>query len=216
MVQYIHFRNPDSPEMAETLKTLPKCPGTCIFIDIVSSTEVKYTSPIEVWGKRLNNTFNFISFLNHFPEYVVKGIGDEMMIFIPDEVLAARQDINNYYVLLEEMYSTILNLKRFPVKELFYNCKLSMHYCKDVYNITFLKGLNDYYGRDIDLSARLMCKTQQDRLVFSEAFLKKVQGDLKTLNINKSDTCLKHMSVKMVDLFKGIPKPIEYRYIDVE
>ncbi len=216
MVQYIHFRNPNSPEMAEALKSLPKCPGTCIFIDIVSSTEVKYTSDIEEWGKKLNNTFNFISFLNHFPEYVVKGIGDEMMIYIPDDVLKARHDINNYYVLLEEMYSTILNLKKFPVKDLFYNCKLSMHYCTEVYNITFLKGLNDYYGRDVDLAARLMTKTQHDRLVFSEAFLKKVQNDLKKHKVDKKDTCLQYMSVKMVDLFKGVPKPVEYRYIDVD
>lgn len=215
MVHLIQFADPNSREMVKALKAIPKCPGTCIFVDIVSSTEVKYTSDISQWGRRLNNTFNFISLLNDFPENIVKGIGDEIMLFIPDEVLTGKHSINDYYSLLEEVYSTILNLQQFPNQNMFYHCKLSIHYCTDVYNVSFLKGFNDYYGRDIDLTARLMGKTRASRLVFSEKFYRKVIGDLRKKAISKDQTCLKQMSVKMVEEFKGIPKPVPFRFIDV-
>ncbi len=215
MVHLIRFDDPNSAEMEKALRSLPKCPGTCIFIDIVSSTRVKYESDITQWGRRLNNTFNFISFLNDFPDNIIKGIGDELMLYIPDEVLSIKTTISDHYSLLEEIYSTIHNLQRFPVKDLFYHCQVSIHYCTEAYNVTFLEGFNDYYGRDIDLTARLMQKAHSDRLVFSEAFYKKVIGILKQQGIAKKDTCLNHVSVKMVEEFKGIPKPVPYRYIDV-
>jgi class 3 adenylate cyclase len=215
MVHLVQFTDPNSKEMEKALRAIPKCPGTCIFVDIVSSTEVKYTCDIALWGRRLNNTFNFISLLNDFPENIVKGIGDEMMLFIPDTVLAKKHAINDYYSLLEEVYATILNLQRFPLQDMFYHCKLSIHYCTEVYNVTFLKGFNDYYGRDIDLSARLMGKTRAGRLVFSETFYRKVLGDLRNKGISRDKTCLNQVSVKMTEEFKGIPKPVSYRFIDV-
>ena len=49
-------------------------------------------------GKKLNNTFNFISFLNDFPDNVVKGIGDEIMLYIPDEDLKAKSTYNDYFI----------------------------------------------------------------------------------------------------------------------
>jgi class 3 adenylate cyclase len=201
--------------MGKALKAIPKCPGTCIFVDIVSSTEVKYTGDITQWGRRLNNTFNFIALLNDFPENIVKGIGDEIMLYIPDEVLFEKETINDYYSLLEEVYSTILNLQQFPLQNMFYHCKLSLHYCTEVYNVSFLKGFNDYYGRDIDLTSRLMGKTRASRLVFSEIFYRKVVADLRKKGISKDQTCLNHVSVKMVEELKGIPKPVPFRFIDV-
>jgi class 3 adenylate cyclase len=201
--------------MGKALKAIPKCPGTCIFVDIVSSTEVKYQTDITQWGRRLNNTFNFISVLNDFPGNIVKGIGDEIMLYIPDKVLVEKDSINDYYSILEEVYSTVLNLQHFPLQDLFYHCKLSIHYCTEVYNVSFLKGFNDYYGRDIDLTARLMEKTRAARLVFSEIYYRKVMADLRRRGIPKDQTCLNGMSVKMVEEFKGIPKPVSYRFIDV-
>jgi hypothetical protein len=118
MVHLIQFTDPNSREMGKALKAIPKCPGTCIFVDIVSSTEVKYTGDITQWGRRLNNTFNFIALLNDFPENIVKGIGDEIMLYIPDEVLFEKETINDYYSLLEEVYSTILNLQQFPLQNM--------------------------------------------------------------------------------------------------
>ncbi|MCD4744807.1 MAG: hypothetical protein K8R58_00745 [Bacteroidales bacterium] len=215
MAYFIHYKDPNSPEIEKILNELPKCPGTCIFVDIVNSTDIKYKTRIKDWGRKLNNTFNFISFLNDFPENIVKGIGDEIMLFIPDNALFAKKTYNDYYSLLEEIYATIDNIKNFPLKDLFLNCKVSIHYCTEVYNITFLEGYNDYYGSDIDLTARLMLKGKANRIVLSEKFYKKVRNDLKRLNIQKQKTCIKFISSKYIEDFKGVPKLTELRVIDV-
>ncbi|MBU2650602.1 MAG: hypothetical protein KKA81_06690 [Bacteroidetes bacterium] len=215
MVKYIHFKNPTSTEIEETLKKIPKSPGVCFFIDIINSTDIKYTTEVWQWGKKLNNTFNFISFLNDLPNNVVKGIGDELMLFIPDDDLKAKSSYNNYLSLLEEIYATIDNIKNYPVKDVFLNCKVAIHYCTEVYNISFFKNANDYYGQDIDLTARLMAKAKANRIVLSEKFYAKVNNDVATLNIQKSQTCLKHLSDKYMEDFKGVPVPTEFRVIDV-
>jgi len=215
MAVYINHKDPASKELEKILKKIPSCPGTCIFIDLVESTATKYKKGRGHWGKLINNTFNFISLLNDFPDNIVKGIGDELMIYIPDDILAKKETFSNHYSIIEELYSTLDNIKSFPVKNLFMNCKVSLHYCTDVYNITFLKDFNDYYGKDIDMAARLMSKSGKNRIVFSEAFYLKVKDDLKKLNLTEENTCLKQVSAMFTDYFKGIPFPVSYRTIDV-
>ena len=215
MAVYIHHRDPGSKALEKVLKKIPACPGTCLFIDLVESTGIKYKKGIEHWGKLINNTFNFISILNDFPENIVKGIGDELMIYIPDESLVAKTTFTNHYSIIEELYSTLINIKSFPVIDLFMDCKVSLHYCTDVYNITFLKGYNDYYGRDIDMAARLMSKSAKNRIVLSETFLEKALQDLKNLEIPVENTCLSEVSEQVAENFKGIPFPVTYRTIDL-
>ncbi len=60
MAQWIHDKDPRSEEITRVLKGVPKCPGVCLFIDIVDSTWIKYHEPFTRWGQKLNNTFNFI------------------------------------------------------------------------------------------------------------------------------------------------------------
>jgi class 3 adenylate cyclase len=215
MAVYINHKDPASKDLEKILNKIPPCPGTCIFIDLVESTGIKYKKGIGYWGKLINNTFNFISILNDFPDNIVKGIGDELMIYIPDEVLAKKEAFSNHYSIIEELYSTLHNIKSFPVKNLFMDCKVSVHYCQNVYNITFLKSYNDYYGKDIDMAARLMSKSGKNRIVLSESFYLKVKDDLEKLNLPEEYTCLAEISAIISENFKGIPFPVDYRTIDV-
>jgi class 3 adenylate cyclase len=215
MAHYIHFRDPTSKEIEKMLEEIPKCPGTCFFIDVINSTDIKYQTRLKDWGKRLNNTFNFISFLNDLPDNVVKGIGDELMLFIPDEDLFSKASYNNYFGLLEEIYATIDNLVNYPIPGTFLNCKVAIHYCTEVYNITFFKNANDYYGMDIDLTARLMSKARANRIVMSEKFFIKVKNDMIDQGIRIGNTSLKGVSPVYMEDFKGVPWPTEYRFIDV-
>lgn len=215
MAEFIHHPDPTSVEIAAQLKNIPLCPGTCIFIDIINSTALKYEAPVWDWGVKLNNTFNFISFLNDFPDHFVKGIGDEIMLFIPDQALREKHDYNTYAELLQEIYSTIDNIKNFPLEGLFLQCKVVIHYCTEVYNITFFEGYNDYYGRDIDLTARLMVKGKGNRIVMSEAFYQKVKEDLTRKGDHDSGCCLHRISDKYIEDFKGVPYPVELRILDV-
>ena len=215
MPYYVHYKDPNSEEMIRHLKGIPKCPGICFFMDINKSTDMKYLGGLTDWGRKLNNTFNFLLFSNHFEKYVVKGIGDEVMLFIPDNELFARSSNNTCFSLLEDIYASLFNIKNHPDQEIFLNCKVSIHYCTEVYNITFFEGMNDYYGSDIDLTARLMTKCIDNRIVMSEKFLIKVKNDLITLGLNTDSGCMKNVSEKFLENFKGVPASTEYRYIDV-
>ncbi len=215
MAHYIHFRDPNSKEIEKKLAGIPKCPGTRFFIDVINSTDIKYKTDFSDWGKQLNNTFNFISFLNDFPDNVVKGIGDELMLYIPDEDLFSKTAYNNYFALLEEIYATIDNLVNYPVPNTFLNCKVSIHYCTEVYNISYFEHANDYYGIDIDLTARLMSKAKANRIVMSEKFFTKVKNDLVDKNLRIENTSLANISPVYMEDFKGVPYPTEYRFLDI-
>lgn len=215
MAEYIHYKDPDSKEMKEHLQHLPKCSGTCIFIDLVNSTRLKYECGIEQWGRLINNTFNIINFLNDFPENIVKGIGDELMLFIPDDVLFAKNTINDYFSLLFEIFATLDNIKNFPLDGLFIDCKVGIHYCTEVYNITFFEDFNDYYGIDIDISARIMSKSKANTIVMSESFYQKVYEDFQNKEIYHQEKLLSLISNPKDTLFKGVPHLIQIRMLEV-
>ncbi len=214
MATYINHRNPNAPQMDEQIRQLEKVPGVCIFIDLINSTGDKYSCSDEGWIKKINNTFNFISLLNQFPNFVVKGIGDEMMLYLPDHALIKNDAFSNYYTLLGEIYATMDTLVHHPLKDLFYRCKVGIHYCTEVFNITFFEGVNDYYGKDIDLSARLMTKAYENCIVMSEAFYQKVFNDYKKTQERMS--FLSGISDICTDHFKGVPQAIEYRLLQIQ
>ncbi len=216
MAYFIHFKDPNSEEMVRYLSSIPNCPGTCFFMDINRSTDMKYLGGLTDWGRKLNNTFNFLSLLNNFPQYIVKGIGDEIMLFIPDDVLKSDKAINSYYMLLEEIYATLYNIKHYPVEDTFLACKVAIHYCTEVYNVTFFEDANDYYGSDVDLTARLMTKCFENRIVLSETFLGKVHQDLEALGLSDRPGCIGHISEPFLENFKGVPMSTKFRIIDVE
>jgi hypothetical protein len=216
MTHFIRFKDPYSIEMTRVLNGIPKCPGTCFFMDINRSTDMKYLGGIADWGRRLNNTFNFLLFANHFEKYIVKGIGDEMMLYVPDSELLSRGSNGTYFALLEDIYSSLYNIRYHPDPDLFIECKVSIHYCTEVYNISFFEGANDYYGSDIDLTARLMTKSIENRIILSERFLIKVRNDLVTLGLSPDSGCMGRVSEKFLENFKGVPVSTEYRIIDVK
>lgn len=216
MARYINYHNPRSEEMHQMIEELEPVPGVCIFIDLINSTADKYRDDKNTWIKKVNNTFNFISVLNQFPNYVVKGIGDEMMLYLPDSELKTNNAFNNYLSLLGEIYATMDTLINHPLKELFYECKVGIHYCTHVYNISFFEGVNDYYGKDIDNSARLMAKAKGNRIVMSEAFFNKVLLDITALGLRHEETIIEDISNIYIEDFKGVPKPFEFRILKLQ
>jgi len=215
MATFISLKDPRSKSLDELFENLETTPGTCIFIDIIDSTADKYICTPLQWIRKLNNTFNFISLLNDFPNFVVKGIGDELMLFLPDKDLLSISVFKNYYMLLLEIYATLDNLKNHPLNDLFYECKVGIHYCTNVYNITFFEGVNDYYGSDIDLAARIMKKAQKNSIVVSESFYDKVIENMKLMDEVPAIDINKSVSEPFIEHFKGVPHSVVYRMIEV-
>ena len=212
MAHYIHFRDPKATAMTELLRSIPTCPGTCIFMDVSRSTELKYLETLVDWGRKLNNTFNILLFANHLEKFIVKGIGDEIMLYIPDEELTSRASDNDYYSLVENIYSAMFLIRQRT--EVFLTCKVAIHHCTEAYNITYFERANDYYGRDIDLTARLMSKCVENRIVLSEHCFIKVKQDLDRMKKPLREGCLAEISRKRQATFRGVPAPTAYRVID--
>ncbi len=215
MAQYIHYTDPRSEEMVRALGEIPRCPGVCFFMDINKSTDIKYRGGLQDWGRKLNNTFNTLLYATHLQRNLVKGIGDEVMLFIPDDVLRAKRSNNTCFSLLEDIYAALFLIRNHPDPDLFLQCKVAIHYCTEVYNITFFEHAEDYYGSDIDLTARLMSKSMDNRIVLSEKFYQKVLGDLSALGLPAATGCLADVSERYMENFRGVPVSTDYRVIDV-
>jgi len=214
MAIFIDVHQTREVDIEKGLADLPACNGTGLFLDITSSTEIKYKKGFKDWIVLLKNTFNILELQDKIKNNIIKYIGDEIMIFIPDDVLLSEDlSIYNYYTLLQEIFATVDILKMLHMEKVHMKCKVAIHYCKEVYNITFFKGYNDYYGKDIDLSARLLSKADENEIVISELFYQKVLMDLEEKQMPGTSGCLEHVSETQYGVFKGIPHSIPFRML---
>ena len=60
-----------------------------------------------------------------------------------------------------------------------------------------------------------MTKAKANRIVLSECYYKKVTSNIEELNIRQEQTCMGKVSGRFYGKFKGIPRTVPYRYIDV-
>ncbi len=211
MTVFIDFHSKNTDAIEEIIDSLQPCCGTCLFIDIINSTDIKYNKGLKDWMILLKNTFALLELQQKIKKNTIKFIGDAIMIFIPDAFLFSKEDlIYNYYTLIEEIYATVDMLKLLHVDEMYMKCKVSIHYCEDAYNITFFQGYDDYYGKDIDITARLLTKAKENSIIFSEKFYQKVLLDLKEMSKPKNSGCMNKISGKYIEDFKGIPFSTEF------
>lgn len=174
--------------------------GICIFIDICGSTEVK-NNELPKWLTLLHNTMVSMTNSAIFQDNIVKVIGDEIMIFIKDSDLGS---VTYDTVLLELMNS----LEKFPnqLSEWILETKASIHYCKDVYEISFINPNKDFYGIGIDLTARLIGKASNNTIIVSDDYYRKINPGLFN-GLSITTTCTEKL--------KGISTDITFHEIKV-
>lgn len=199
---YLNFDNQEL--LKNQIEALRPSKGVCIFIDICGSTAIK-SEDLKKWIILIGNTIRICSGISPlFRDNVLKLIGDEIMIFIPDDKITQAN----------ENYATVLDFLRCCVSEnppvienITLKTKAAIHYCTDAYNISYSSTADDYYGNGIDLTARLMKKSDERKIVISEAFY-----DL----VNRIDSSfLEGTSEKLQEQFKGINGETDYRIMTV-
>lgn len=197
--------NFDNPEILKSqIENLQPSPGTCIFIDICGSTAIKQQE-LKKWILYIGNTIRLCFGISHlFRDCVLKLIGDAIMIYIPDT--KKNEEDENYATILDILKNCISSTGA-TIDQITLRTKAAIHYCIDSYNITY-NTANDYYGNDIDLTARLMKKSEENKIVISERYYQKVSAE--------ASEFLKNSSVKLKENFKGISEPVEYRIMTVQ
>ena len=164
--------DPDDPQLRAKLNALAPTPGYCVLVDIVGSTAMK-DAPFLEWTPKIHNAFaNTMAFLD--PRIrPLKSIGDELMFYITCEQMRQLGEVPLH------LYSGLFSVagERDP---LFTDVKIAIAYCENAYPLSFLRGVDDVYGKDIDLTARLLSKAQPREIVMNEPFARMVKADFDT------------------------------------
>ena len=99
----------------------------------------------------------------------LKSLGDSLMFYVPESELNQR----NQTAL--DLFQPLTYVAQEEAKDIFGRSKIAVTYCQDAYEITFLKGTNDIYGKDIDLTARLMGLAGEGEILMNESFVDRVR-----------------------------------------
>jgi hypothetical protein len=133
----------NDPKLKEKLDGLKPTPGYCIFIDIVGSTAMKLDGMYK-WVALIHNCFSDAATIFK----PLKSIGDELMFYIEDADLESSG--NTVLTIFDQLIQIATNSNSaYPPT------KIVAAYCTSVYPMTFLPGTRDYYGIDIDCTARM-------------------------------------------------------------
>jgi class 3 adenylate cyclase len=165
----------DDPQMLAKVAALQPTTGTCILIDISGSTAMKDGGLLR-WVSAISNTFaNARAFFDPIA-VPIKSIGDELMLFIPDSHLEARRQCHlNLFGMLAQIAQD--SESSAEPGSLFPEVKVAACHCSAVYELTFMRGTPDVYGKDIDLAARLLSQAQPREVVMNDAFTVLVRSD---------------------------------------
>ncbi len=163
--------NISSDEYRKKLDRLKQIPGTCIFIDVCGSTELKNKSDSRYWIPVIGNTLSVGQTLPLL-ENPLKVIGDELMYFIPDEEVKGNKAA---HAIMMQSLTQFVSTWGYFLDNTMLHLKAAIHYTTDVYQISYFgtpeKPQLDYYGSGIDLSARLMSVTDDRVIIVSDDFL---------------------------------------------
>lgn len=156
---------------------------------------------IRHWIALIHNCFaNVQMFLDPFGP--VKGIGDALMFYIEASDLE-----QSGYVLLQ-VFDGLWQVaterdERFPV------VKIGAAWCEDAYPVTFLRGSQDYYGIDVDMTARLQGLAKDREVVIERRLYDKINADYQRTG-NKNDfRSFRSLHGPKREILKGVPGEVE-------
>lgn len=159
-----HSLHPTARYWDAPLEDLKPVNGYCIMADIVGSTELKEKS-VKEWVKRIAYTFNQVrSWVE--PNYL-KTVGDMLMFWFKDEQFLKN---NSPLMLIDSLASMFRQTKR--ESEYFQPLRVAVCHCISVFEISFIRSGLDVYGRDIDITARLLELAGEGEVVMNEPFQK--------------------------------------------
>jgi len=166
MSVYFSLRDPDIMSKIESIEPLP---GFCIVIDIVGSTALKSGLPRK-WLSRIHDAFALARTYLHQLQ-PLKTIGDALMYYIPDG------EMSDKHIQPLQLHLSLCFMVQEKEEHVFGTTKAAIAYCEEAYDVTFIEGTKDIYGRDIDLTHRLQSLAREGEIIMNEPFVKKVRAN---------------------------------------
>ena len=196
MCLYIDYNDKEIIKKIDRIKPIS---GYCLFVDVVGSTKLK-DNELKKWVVFIKNTFvNTNSMLfNKFKP--IKSIGDELMFFISDGKMENEKPLT--------LFDSLCNIISCEDENYFKEVKIGICYCKEVYQITFIKNTPDVYGKEIDLAARLVAVAGANEIVMNEDFYEKVKEDYDSFCNNDQFPIVNNILGPWEQEFKGFKNKI--------
>lgn len=192
--------NPNDPGWKQRVDELQPIPGYCIFIDIAGSTAMKQRG-IRHWVALIHNCFaNAHLFLDPFSP--LKGIGDALMYYI--ELSDLKQSGYTPLQMFDGLWKTATEPdSRFPA------VRIGAARCEHVYALTFFRGSQDYYGIDIDMTARLQSLARARQLVIERRFYEEVAANYRAIGNQDQFGSFLSLRGPTPESLTGIPNAFE-------
>jgi hypothetical protein len=159
------YINPNDPDLKEKIERISPTPGFCIFIDIVGSTKLK-DQGLKRWIAFIYNVFANITTYLYMKFTPIKIMGDCFMFYIPESDMKDETALTIFDGLYKIISSNEPYLR---------DVKIGAAFCRDAYNISFIEGNLDFYGKDIDLASRLLSLARPKEIVFNDEFYNRVR-----------------------------------------
>lgn len=102
----------------------------------------------------------------------LKSIGDELMFFIPESELKGETALSIFSGLCNIIDSNEPYLRE---------VKIGVAYCQQAYDITFIKDTIDIYGKDIDLTSRLLSVANSKEIIMNNEFVEQIRKEYDTI-----------------------------------
>ncbi|MGB7291042.1 MAG: hypothetical protein WBD99_02575 [Thermodesulfobacteriota bacterium] len=192
--------DPNDPNLKASVDALPATPGYCIFIDIAGSTRMKQQG-IHRWVALIHNCFAIARcFLHPFPP--IKGIGDALMFYIEAPDLAW----TGYSPL--RLFDGLWEMAANP-DPLYPDVKIGAARCEHVYSMTFLRGNQDYYGIDIDLTAQLQSLAHAREVVIERRLYEAITANYLSIGNKEQFESYRALTGPIQVELKGISEVVE-------
>lgn len=182
------------------METLAPTKGYCLLVDIVDSIVLK-DQDIKVWTALIHNTFrNVETFL---PPLLrpLKGLGDSLMFFVSETALDAHGE--SALTLFNGLAQAISDRDRLfcPIK--------AAAVRGEAYEITFLRGREDVYGKDIDLTARLLSHANPHEIVMNALFESALRDAFAAIGNQDQFPEVSRISGPTFENLRGFAQPVE-------
>lgn len=153
-------------DLKSKVEAMQKTPGICIFIDITGSAQMKSVG-LKQWIAKFINCFANSKATLPSQFRPIKIIGDALMYYIEESDL-----IRSGYTALQ-IYDDLWQIAAETGAD-YPEVKIGAAWCDDAYSITFLPGSRDYYGIDIDLTARIQAIAASKEVVIDARLHRRV------------------------------------------
>jgi len=161
--------DPSDGDIQNKIASLEPVTGYCVLVDIVDSTALKDLERREWLSQTINTLTLAQSYLASF-DRPLKVMGDALMFYISETPLTNTKPALTLFL-------GLCYLVQEKERGVFGATKAAVAYCLDVYPVSIATDARDFYGKDIDLTARLLSVAGEGEIVMNEEFTKKVKGD---------------------------------------